>query len=79
MGVPVHSKAELPLTTSEPLVFGVEEAARLLGCNHKTVRRYIHDGTLRAFQLGRTWKVRRTELQNFILRQEKQAAQRLGA
>ena len=34
-----------------------EEAARLLGCSPKTVRRYCKEGDLPAEKLGRRWYI----------------------
>ena len=41
----------------------VQEVAALFRVTPKTVRRWIKDGTLPALQIGRGWRIARTDLQ----------------
>jgi excisionase family DNA binding protein len=43
----------------------VSEAAALMNCNTKTVRKLIHDGKLPAFRLGNEFRITATELRRF--------------
>jgi excisionase family DNA binding protein len=45
----------------------IEEAAKKLGLNYKTVFRYIHDKKIEATKIGR-WRIREKELEEFIKR-----------
>ena len=47
------------------------EAAQLLGCSEKTIRRWIKDSSLRAFNIARegsrpAYRILRSEIFNFI-------------
>lgn len=44
------------------------QVAAELGCAVKTVRKFIHDGQLRAVRLGRQWRIDSDELALFIRR-----------
>jgi len=45
----------------------IDEAAKKLGLNYKTVFRYIHSKKLEATKIGR-WRIREKELEEFIKR-----------
>jgi excisionase family DNA binding protein len=45
--------------------FTVGEAAELLSCHKETIRRAIKDGSLRAAQLGRGYRISRADLEAF--------------
>lgn len=45
----------------------IEEAAKRLNLNYKTVFRYIHSKKLEATKIGR-WRIREKELEDFIKR-----------
>jgi excisionase family DNA binding protein len=42
---------------NEPKFYNTEEAARVLGVNVQTMRRYLRDGKVRAIRLGRDWRI----------------------
>lgn len=43
----------------------IEQAAKTLGLNYKTVFRYIHQKRLKATKIGR-WRIKEVDLQEFI-------------
>lgn len=45
----------------------IDEAAKKLGLNYKTVFRYIHNKKLEATKIGR-WRISEKELEEFIKR-----------
>ena len=56
---------------AEPLAVDLRGAGGMLGCSAKQVRKNIETGALRAFRLGREWRVRVEELRSFMARAEK--------
>lgn len=40
----------------------IMEAAQVMGVHANTIRRVIHAGTLRAYQIGRQWRIPRAAL-----------------
>lgn len=50
------------------------EAAEYLRVNPQTVYRLLNDGTLRGAKVGRTWRVRRSELDRFLAGERKEEA-----
>ena len=46
-----------------------QEVSELLRVSVYTVRRWINDGSLPAYKVGRAWRIQRGELENWILRQ----------
>jgi len=45
--------------------FTLAEAAKLLNCHPETLRRAIHDGSLKAAKLGKSYRLSRIDLQTF--------------
>ena len=45
----------------------IEEVAKKLGLNYKTIFRYIHSKKLEATKIGR-WRIEESELESFIKR-----------
>ena len=45
---------------------GLSELSERLDVHYKTLLRAIHDGRLRAYQVGRQWKVASDDLQEFM-------------
>lgn len=45
--------------------FTLAEAAALLKCHPETLRRAIHDGSLQAAKLGKSYRLSRVDLQTF--------------
>jgi excisionase family DNA binding protein len=48
----------------------VEQIANELGVHPDTIREYIRDGLLNAVQLKRTYRIRRTDYEDFLKRRE---------
>ena len=46
----------------EALTYSIAEAAELIGCHHRTIRRAIAGGGLQAAKLGRVYRISRKEL-----------------
>ena len=65
---PAAAGVEAP---SLPLALDAFEAARMLGVDHKTLRREIDRGRLRGFKVGRLLRIQTAELLAYIRRQEK--------
>lgn len=52
----------------QPPILTVAEVAGYLRVSETTVWRWCSSGKLPAFRLGRSWRVRRTDLETLILR-----------
>lgn len=52
--------------TADKLALTLKEASNLSGLSVSTLRADIHAGNLRAKIIGRGWKIRRTDLDNYI-------------
>jgi excisionase family DNA binding protein len=48
----------------------VEQIARELGVHPETIREYIRDGLLKAVQLKRSYRIRRSDYEDFLQRRE---------
>jgi excisionase family DNA binding protein len=48
----------------------VEQIANELGVHPDTIREYIRSGLLKAVQLKRTYRIRRTDYEDFLRRRE---------
>ena len=48
------------------MVLTVKEVAIRLRCEHKTVRKLIADGKLKAFRLGRALRIKESDFEDFI-------------
>ena len=53
------------LQTIEPLL-GIEEAARILGQTHWTLRHFIREGRIRGVRIGRRLMIEPCEIRRFI-------------
>lgn len=49
-----------------PQVMSVTEAARYLRLDHRTVRKLIAEGKIRAGRAGKVWRVAKSELDRFL-------------
>jgi len=49
----------------------VDQIAKDLGVHQETIREYIRDGLLKAVQLKRTYRVRKSDYEQFIRDREK--------
>ncbi len=47
-----------------------EQIADELGVHPETIRQYIRDGLLKAVQLKRSYRIRRTDYEDFLKRRE---------
>ena len=43
--------------------YTIEELSKLLKVEHKTIRRAIKRGEIKAMKLGRQWRIRRSDIQ----------------
>lgn len=57
----------------KPLAVNIREAAEMIGVSPQTVQREIDRGNLRALKVGRQWRVRLSELNAYLERQERKA------
>jgi len=57
----------------KPLAVNIREAAEMIGVSPQTVQREIDRGSLRALKVGRQWRVRLSELNAYLERQERKA------
>jgi excisionase family DNA binding protein len=48
----------------------VEQIAQELGVHPETIREYIRDGLLKAVQLKRAYRIRRSDYEDFLRRRE---------
>lgn len=48
----------------------VEQIANELGVHAETIRQYIRDGLLKAVQLKRSYRIRRSDYEDFLKRRE---------
>lgn len=51
-------------------ILTVQEVAELLGLRYETIIRYIAHNKLIATKLGRVWRIRKTDLNRFMLARE---------
>jgi len=51
---------------TEKKVYLTEEVAEVLRCNVQTVRKYVQDGTLKAFRLGTQIRIKSEDLDAFM-------------
>lgn len=56
--------------TAPAMAVSIREAAELLRVNHKTIRREIGRGTLKALRIGRVYRIRMEEIQAYLRRLE---------
>ena len=50
----------------EEQLFTVRDVAKLLRCHFRTVHRLIHQGQLRAIQVGRAFRITRQDYDGYI-------------
>ncbi len=51
-------------------ILTVNEVSQILNMRYETILRYISDKKLVASKLGRVWRIRRTDLNKFLLERE---------
>ena len=64
------ARPEIAALHAPALAVDIEEAGRLVGVCCETIRREIMRGNLRAFKIGRVWRVRISELLSYLKRLE---------
>jgi excisionase family DNA binding protein len=57
------------MTDLKPEAYSPEQAAQLLDVHPETIRREISRGHLKAFKVGQQWRILRSELRAYSLRQ----------
>lgn len=57
-----------------PLVVDLARAAQMLSVSIKAVMGLIRRGELRALKIGRVWRVRIREIEDFLKRQERKSS-----
>jgi excisionase family DNA binding protein len=50
-----------------------EDVANYLGVRQTTVQRWCREGKLRSLKIGKAWRIRRDELEDFLKRNENSA------
>ncbi len=61
-----HNTAALCHNCGMDNLFSINTAAARLDCHPETLRRIIRRGELAAVKVGRTWRVRETDLDAFL-------------
>lgn len=54
------------VTMAEPVVYTIDEVAKLLKVNPRTVRRALDAGELPAFRVGSQWRITREALDAYM-------------
>jgi excisionase family DNA binding protein len=49
----------------EDKFYTIDQIAELLGMHHKTIRKFIHEGKLRASKVGKQWRITGHDLSTF--------------
>lgn len=49
-----------------PVVINLPYAAIILKANPEVVRRYLAEGKLKGFKLGREWRINKSDLMEFV-------------
>ena len=44
----------------------VQQVAEMLQMNEEVIRRYLRDGRIKGFKVGRDWRVKEKDLEKFI-------------
>ena len=47
-------------------VYTLEEAAEILQVHPRTVYNYVHNGSIRAIKVGRSWRISEDNLRQFV-------------
>ena len=49
-----------------PVIINLPYAAVILKANPEVVRRYLSDGTLKGFKIGKEWRINKSDLTEFV-------------
>ena len=55
-----------PEWTNLPLVLTTQQVADLLEVDHRTITNYCQRGQIKAFKIGKHWRITREALLNFV-------------
>jgi excisionase family DNA binding protein len=55
-----------PEWTNLPLVLTTQQVADLLQVDHRTITNYCQRGQIKAFKIGKHWRITREALLNFV-------------
>jgi excisionase family DNA binding protein len=69
LGASLMRLVEQNTSTEQPGMLDTGEAARVLGMSADYVRDEIRCGSLIAYRFGRQWRIKRDDLEAFVLRQ----------
>ena len=47
-------------------LYSVKEVADILDMNPETIKRYIHKEELKAYKVGREWRIKVSDLEEFV-------------
>lgn len=47
-------------------LYSVKEVADILDMNPETIKRYIHREELKAYKVGREWRIKESDLEEFV-------------
>ena len=57
-----------------PIVIDLPYVAVVLGANPEVIRRYLASGKRRGFQVGREWRINKSDLMEFVGAKEERTA-----
>ena len=50
-------------------LYSVKEVADILDMNPETIKRYIHKKELKAYKIGREWRIKESDLKEFLFKE----------
>lgn len=50
-------------------LYSVKEVADILDMNTETIKRYIHKEELKAYKIGREWRIEESDLKEFLFKE----------
>ena len=50
-------------------LYSVKEVAEILDMNPETIKRYIHREELKAYKIGREWRIKVSDLEEFVFKE----------
>ena len=59
-------RRDSPVTADLDVFYSIMDVATGLGISDKTVRRWIKSSELTAHQIGRQWRISKTDLETFL-------------
>lgn len=55
-----------------PVLYGVSEAAKIIGCSTRTIQRYVADGTLKTFIVAGRRRITKENLERYLNGEDQQ-------